>query len=196
MRRSVRAGVPWGARGGFCARTGRSGESTLLGLWDEGGHTQPVDGPIDVDDRQHAIVRQQQSRQEPAIAVPSLTAASPRCARGLGCRHVSGRRHIGMPKHLEDGGRSLAELARMAERLSTRWKAIPRVRATSTSRCSSSRVTRRPSWKAARTMPAASRIATRTNAAPTCNAVLIGLLLAGKSDAPAVPPSTAHADQA
>jgi len=45
--------------------------------------------------------------------------------------------------------------------------------AASTSRCSSSRVTRRPSWKAARNIAAVSRVAADRNAAPISRAVVI-----------------------
>jgi len=59
------------------------------------------------------------------------------------------------------------------------WTAIFGARTTSTSRCSPSRVTRRPSWKAARNITAISRVAMNRNAPPISNAVVIGPSLVG-----------------
>jgi hypothetical protein len=48
----------------------------LPGVRDEGGRAEPVDGAIDVDDRQHAIVREQRSRQpEWAVSATRCTCA-------------------------------------------------------------------------------------------------------------------------
>ena len=67
------------------------------------------------------------------------------------------------------------------------WTAISGVCATSTSRCSLSRVMRRPSWNAMRNMAAVSRVTVNRNAPTNSSAVVIGPSLIGERIAAVVP---------
>ena len=62
------------------------------------------------------------------------------------------------------------------------WTAISGARATSTSRCSSSRVMRRPSWNAMRNMAAVGRVTVNRNAPTNSSAVYIGPSLVGETN--------------
>ncbi len=48
-------------------------------------------------------MRQQRSRQVPAVAVPPFIGALLRWTRGLDCRHVGGRRHVGTSERYPTG---------------------------------------------------------------------------------------------